>query len=176
MATIDEFKANLIGGGARPNHFRVTFNTPGVIATGLDVRKSSFLIKTAQLPGQALGEITVPFRGRNLYIAGDREFETWDTTVINDTDFMVRNGIERWLNAINDTVTNTGLPNVADYTADLIVEQLDRDDTILKSYTFRNAFPLTIGTIDLSSAEAGEIETFEVTWRYQHYEPSGVSF
>ena len=134
MATIDEFKANLIGGGARANQFRVTFNTPGAIATGLDVRKASFLIKAAALPGQTIAEIAVPFRGRNLYIAGDREFETWETTVINDTDFNIRNAMERWLNAINDTVTNTGLSNVADYTADLTVEQLDRDDTAV-SYT-----------------------------------------
>ena len=84
--------------------------------------------------------------------------------------------MERWSNGINDFALNTGTSNPADYQADLIVEQLDRDDTILKSYIFRNAYPLTIGDIALSSAEAGEIETFEVTWRYQHYEPSGVSF
>ena len=176
MATIDEFKANLIGGGARPNQFRVTFNTPGAIATGLDVRKSSFLIKTAQLPGQEFGEITVPFRGRNLYIAGDREFATWDTTVINDTDFMVRNGIERWLNAINDTATNTGLTNVADYTADLTVEQLDRDDTVLKSYILRNCQPTATGAIELSYETANAIEEFSVTWRYTHFEASAVNF
>ena len=176
MATLDEFKANLIGGGARANQFRVTFNTPGAIATGLDVRKASFLIKAAALPGQTIGEIAIPFRGRNLYIAGDREFEVWETTVINDTDFNIRNAMERWLNAINDTVTNTGLSNVADYTADLTVEQLDRDDTVLKSYIFRNAFPTNISAIELSSAEATEIETFDIEWRYQHFEPSGVSF
>ena len=147
MATIDEFKANLIGGGARANQFRVTFNTPGAIATGLDVRKASFLIKAAALPGQTIAEIAVPFRGRNLYIAGDREFETWETTVINDTDFNIRNAMERWLNAINDTVTNTGLSNVADYTADLTVEQLDRDDTVLKSYILRNCMPQGTGCL-----------------------------
>ena len=81
---------------------------------------------------------------RNLYVAGDREFEAWETTVINDTDFNIRNAIERWLNAINDTVTNTGLSNVADYTADLTVEQLDRDDTVLKSYILRNCQPTVL--------------------------------
>ena len=176
MATIDEFKANLIGGGARANQFRVTFTTPGAIATGLDIAKASFLIKAAALPGQSIPEIEVPFRGRIMHIAGDRTFEPWTTTVINDTDFMVRNAIERWMNAINDLVTNTGLSNVSDYQADLTVEQLDRDDTVLKSYIFRNSFPVSIGQIDLSSAEATEIETFEITWRYQHFEPSGVSF
>ena len=176
MATLDEFKANLIGGGARANQFRVTFNTPGAIATGLDVRKASFLIKAASLPGQTMGEITVPFRGRTLYVAGDREFEAWETTVINDTDFNIRNAIERWLNAINDTVTNTGLSNVADYTADLTVEQLDRDDTVLKSYILRNCMPQGTGAIELSYDTANAIEEFTVTWRYSHFEASSVNF
>ena len=176
MATLDEFKANLIGGGARANQFRVTFNTPGAIATGLDVRKASFLIKAAALPGQTIGEIAVPFRGRNLYIAGDREFETWETTVINDTDFNVRNAMERWLNAINDLATNTGLSNVADYTADLTVEQLDRDDTVLKSYILRNCMPQGTGAIELSYETTNAIEEFTVTWRYSHFEASSVNF
>ena len=176
MATLDEFKANLIGGGARANQFRVTFNTPGAIATGLDVRKASFLIKAAALPGQTIAEIAVPFRGRNLYIAGDREFETWETTVINDTDFNIRNAMERWLNAINDTATNTGLSNVADYTADLTVEQLDRDDTVLKSYILRNCMPQGTGAIELSYETTNAIEEFTVTWRYSHFEASSVNF
>ena len=176
MATLDEFKANLIGGGARANQFRVTFNTPGAIATGLDVRKASFLIKAAALPGQTITEIAVPFRGRSLYIAGDREFEVWETTVINDTDFNIRNAMERWLNAINDTVTNTGLSNVADYTADLTVEQLDRDDTVLKSYILRNCMPQGTGAIELSYETANAIEEFTVTWRYSHFEASSVNF
>ena len=176
MASLDEFKANLIGGGARANQFRVTFNTPGAIATGLDVRKASFLIKAAALPGQTIGEIAIPFRGRNLYIAGDREFEVWETTVINDTDFNVRNAMERWLNAINDTATNTGLSNVADYTADLTVEQLDRDDTVLKSYILRNCMPQGTGAIELSYETTNAIEEFSVTWRYSHFEASSVNF
>ena len=149
MARIDDFKANLIGGGARANQFRVTITPPPGIAIGLDVRRSSFLAKASNLPGQTLGEIAIPFRGRNIYIAGDREFETWTTTFINDTDFMVRNAMERWMNGINDTVENTGVSSPAEYTADLFVEQLDRDDTILKSYIFRNAYPLTTAQIDV---------------------------
>ena len=176
MATIDEFKANLIGGGARANQFRVTFTTPGAIATGLDIAKASFLIKAAALPGQSIPEIEVPFRGRIMHIAGDRTFEPWTTTVINDTDFMVRNAIERWMNAINDLVTNTGLSNVSDYQADLTVEQLDRDGTTIKSYIFRNAYPLTLADIELSYETVNALEEFEVTWRYQHFEASGVNF
>ena len=177
MAQIDDFKANLIGGGARANQFRVTVTPPPGIATGLDVRRASFLVTTSSLPAQTMGEIPVPFRGRSIYIAGDRTFgDAWTTTFYNDTDFMIRDAMERWSNGINDFADNTGVIAPADYQSDLTVEQLDRDDTILKSYIFRSAWPTTVGAIELSSAEATAIETFDVTWRYQHFEASGVNF
>ena len=177
MAAIDDFKANLLGGGARANQFRVTITPPAGIAIGLDVRRTSFLVTASNLPGQTLGEITVPFRGRQIYIAGDRTFEeTWSTTFLNDTDFMIRNAMELWMNGINDLAAGTGTSALADYQTDLQVEQLDRDDTILKTYIFRSAWPTTVAQIDLSSETADGIEDFEVTWRYQHFEASGVNF
>ena len=95
MANIDDFKANLIGGGARANQFRATITPPAGIAIGLDVRRTSFLVTAAQLPASTLGEIAVPFRGRNIYVSGDRPApETWGMTVYHDTDFMIRNAME----------------------------------------------------------------------------------
>ena len=175
MAAIDDFKANLIGGGARANQFRVTITPPPGIAIGLDVRRASFLVTASNLTQSQLGEIAVPFRGRNIYVTGDRPApDPWSVTFFNDTDFMVRTAMERWHNGINNFADNTGVTSAADFQTDLFVEQLDRDDTILKSYIFRNAFPLTISAIDLTNEETTTIETFEVTWRYQHYEPSSV--
>ena len=177
MASINDFKANLIGGGARANQFRVTITPPPGIAIGLDVRRTSFMCKGTNLPAQELTPIEVPFRGRKIYIAGDREFsETWTTTFINDTDFMVRNALERWSNGINDLALNTGVVDPADYQTDLTVEQLDRDDTILKTYIFRSAWPVNISQIELTSEAADALEEFECTWRYQHFEASGVNF
>jgi len=177
MAAIDDFKANLLGGGARANQFRVTITPPAGIAIGLDVRRASFLVRASNLPAQTLGEIVVPFRGRQIYIAGDRTFDdTWSTTFLNDTDFMVRNAMELWMNGINDLADGTGTSALADYQTDLQVEQLDRDDTILKTYIFRSAWPTTVAQIDLTSDTADAIEEFEVTWRYQHFEASGVNF
>ena len=177
MANIDDFKANLIVGGARANQYRVTITPPPGIATGLDVRRASYLVTASNLPGMTLAEIAIPFRGRSIYIAGDREFETaWTTTFYNDTDFMIRNAMERWSNGINDLANNTGVIAPADYQTDLTVDQLDRDDTILKSYIFRSAWPTSITQIDLANTAAADIETFEVTWRYQHFEASGVNF
>ena len=177
MAAIDDFKANLIGGGARANQYRVTITPPPGIAIGLDVRRTSFLVTGSNLPQSSLGEIAVPFRGRTIYVSGDRPApETWTVTFMNDTDFMIRNSMERWSNGINDLAAGTGVIAPADYQTDLIVEHLDRDDTVLKSYIFRSAWPVTISAIELTNEAADAIETFEVTWRYQHFEASGVNF
>jgi len=177
MANIDDFKANLIGGGARANQYRVTITPPSGIAIGLDVSRTSFLCTAAALPGATLGTFDVPFRGRIITIAGDRPaFPDWTTTFYNDTDFMIRNAMERWNNGINDFANNTGVTSPSDYQTDLTVEQLDRDDTVLKTYILRNCFPLSIAEIGLTSAEATEIETFDVVWKYQHFEASGVNF
>ena len=89
---VDDFKAKLRGGGARPNLFKATINFPAY--AGGDVEITSFLCEAAQLPGSIMGIVTVPFRGRQLKIAGDRTFDTWSPTIINDTDFKVRNSME----------------------------------------------------------------------------------
>lgn len=174
MASIDDFKSNLIGGGARANQYRVIMTTPTGIATGLDTVRTQYLVKATSLPGQTIPEVTVNFRGRQLFLAGDRTFEQWTTTIINDTDFMVRNAIERWMNGINNLETNTGLTNVSDYTAQLIVEQLDRDDNVLKSYVLRNCWPTSVAQIELSYDTVSDIEQFDVTWRYTSFTASSV--
>ena len=175
MANINDFKATLKGGGARANQFSVTLPFPGFAAVGGETRVMSFLCKATNLPGMTLGEVPVPFRGRNLYIAGDRTFDTWTTTIFNDTNFLIRNAMERWSNGINDLANNTGVVSPADYQTDLEVEQLDRDDAVLKTYKFISAWPTGVTAIELTSEAADAIETFDVTWRYQHFTTSGVS-
>jgi hypothetical protein len=177
MANIDDFKANLIGGGARANQFRVTITAPtGIALPGFSVGRTSFLVKAASLPSRAITEIPLKFRGRTIYMAGDAtEPEAWETTFHNDTDFMIKNAIESWSNGINDFALNTGVVSPADYQTDLTVEQLDRDNSVLKMYKFINAWPTNTGAaIELSMETESAIEEFVVTWRYQHFVTSGV--
>jgi len=165
---VDDFKSKLRGGGARPNLFKATINFPGY-ANG-DPELTSFLCETAQLPGSTMGIIVVPFRGRQLKMAGDRTFAEWTVTIINDTDFAVRNSIERWMNGMNAHSANTGLVSPIDYEADLRVEQLDRDGSQLKEYIFRGAFPTDLSPIDLNYGSNDEIERFQVTFQYQYFD------
>ena len=170
MANINDFKAVLKGGGARGNQFQVTMPFPGFAATGGETRVMSFLCRTSNLPGMTLGEVPVPFRGRVLYVAGDRTFETWTTTFMNDTDFLIRNAFERWMNEINALLDNRGLENPSDYQVDAFVDQLDRSGAVIKSYTFRGLFPQTIAPIELTYDGNDAVEEFEVTYRYQYFE------
>lgn len=170
---VDDFKSKLRGGGARPNLFKATLNYPAY-AEG-DTELSSFLCKTAQLPASVMNVLEVPFRGRQLKIAGDRTFETWTVTIINDTDFVTRNAMERWMNGINGHQTNTGLVNPIDYQADLIVEQLDRDGSTLKKYNFRGCFPTSVSAIDVSYETVDQIEEFTVEFQVQYWESDTTS-
>jgi hypothetical protein len=174
MATIDQFASYLEGGGARANQFRVTFTSPVPAGNGLTVTKSSILCKAASLPGQTITEIPVNYRGRILYVAGDRTFETWTTTIVNDTDFQARNAVEGWMSAINDLESNQGLVRPRTYVADLIVEQLDASERVRKSYVMRNCWPTTINAIELNMDTVSAIEEFEITWRYTHFSASSV--
>jgi|TARA_R110002073_G_scaffold290185_1_gene455108 hypothetical protein len=177
VGTIDEFRAQLIGGGARANQFKVEINNPrNAGAININLRQAAFLCSATSLPAMSVEEIEVPFRGRTIRIAGDRDFaDPWEVTFLNDTDFSIRNSMERWNNAINDLATGRGVSNTLDYCADLTVSQLDRDDRVIKVYKFVNAWPQAIAAIDLSSASATEIESFAVTFRYQHFLASDVN-
>ena len=170
---VDDFKSKLRGGGARPNLFKATVNFPGY--AGGDVELTSFLCKTAQLPASIMNVFEVPFRGRQLKMAGDRTFEPWTVTIINDTDFSIRNAMERWMNGINAHQANTGLSNPIDYQADLIIEQLDRDGETLKTYNFRGCFPTNVSAIDVSYETVDTIEEFTVEFQVQYWESDTTS-
>jgi hypothetical protein len=170
MANISDFVSKLKGGGARANQFKVTLPFPGFAAVGGETESLAFLCTATNLPASTIGEITIPFRGRNIYMAGDREFAEWTTTIINDTDFSIRNAIERWSNGINNHSDNEGLVNPVDYQVDAFVDHLDRNGNTIKSYTFRGMFPKDLQAIELTYAPATELEQFTCTWRYQYWE------
>ena len=170
MASITDFKAKLSGGGARPNQFKVTMPFPGYAQVGGEIEELAFLCSATSLPDMTIGSISVPFRGRDIKIAGDRVIADWSITVINDTDFKLRNAFERWQNGINNMSDNEGLTNPIDYQVDAFVDQLDRNGNNIKSYTLRGCFPTSIGAVDLSYAPTDTIQTFGVTFRFQFME------
>ena len=170
MANINDFKAKLAGGGARANQFKVVMPFPGYAQVGGEIEDLAFLCRAAAIPAMTIANIDVSFRGRAVKIAGDRTIPNWTITVLNDTNFKLRNAFERWQNGINNMTDNEGLTNPVDYQVDAFVDHLDRNGNTIKSYTLRGAFPINIQEIDLTYAAADAIEEFEVDFEYQYFE------
>ena len=171
LRTITGFKSKLSGGGTRPNLFEVEIAFPNETAIDNDTKeKTRFLIKAAALPASNITPIDVNFRGRILKIAGDRTFDTWTVTVLNDVDFSIRSAFEKWMNFINKMEDNTGEQDPAIYQPDAYVHQLDRDGSTLRTYKFHDVFPTQVSQIDLSYETTDAIEEFTVEFQVQWWE------
>jgi len=171
LRTISDFKSKLKGGGARPNLFEVELAFPDAIRIDNDVVENArFLVKAAALPASTIAPIDVPFRGRILKIAGDRTFETWTITIINDVSFEIRSAFEKWMNYINKLDNATGVTDPVLYQKDAIVNQLDRDGGILRKYRFKDIFPTNISTIDLNYDTTDTIQEFTVELQVHYWE------
>lgn len=171
LRTISDFKTKLTGGGARPNLFEVELAFPTGIEIDNDViNDARFLVKAAALPSSIIAPINVPFRGRILKIAGDRTFETWTITVLNDVSFDIRSAFEKWMNYINKLDDATGVTNPVDYQVDAVVNQLNRDGGILRRYKFKDIFPTSVSTIDLNYETVDTIQEFQVEMQVHYWE------
>jgi hypothetical protein len=170
MANISDFKAQLTGGGARANQFRVELTFPSYVALGVVAgQQAQFLCKSAQLPASTVENFGVQYRGRAVNFAGERSFAPWTIQVYNDTNFNVRNAMEQWSNGIQNLGATTGLTNPRDYQVDLSVHQLDRNGAIVKTYKFIDAYPTEVGSIELDFDTVNAIETFPITFQYNYW-------
>ena len=183
--TISNFKAALIGGGARPNLFEVELTT---LPAGItwDADNFRYMCKAAQLPASQIANIDVPFRGRIFKVAGDRTVDQWSVTVINDENFRLRNAFEEWVNLIANLDTNLGATDPSAYIVNAKVYQLGRGsspnsqtnagnaNSVLKEYEFQDIFPTTVSAIDLSYDSTDAIEEFTVDFQVQSYNFAGA--
>ena len=178
--TLSQFKSTLLGGGARPNLFEVELTTlPSGITWDAEVFR--YLCKAAALPASNIAQIDVPFRGRIFKVAGDRTFDVWQVTVINDEDFKIRSAFEEWMNQISKLDNNMGATDPSAYMTNATVYQLGRgsqkssqdatgsSNAVLKEYEFVDIFPTAISAIDLSYDTSDAIEEFTVDFQVQSF-------
>ena len=187
--TLSQFKAKLAGGAARANLFEVSIPTfpssiQGAWGPGDDAENGifKFLCKSSALPASNVGSIDIPFRGRILKVAGDRTFDDWTVSVINDEDFKIRTAFEQWANVMSKLDDATGVSNPSSYMTDAYVQQFGRgasvasasagdggESTVLRTYKFYDIFPTTIGEIAVSYDDSDAIETFDITFKVQYF-------
>jgi len=181
---ISEFKSALKQGGARPSLFKVEFQYPSGISKPNPPNQASFLVKATTIPASTIGSYDVYYHGKAIKVAGDRTYDTWDTTIINDEDFGIRKTLENWMGSISDHSLNTrnketfpGAPmsegDTAPYKSTLKVKQYSKAGKELRTYTFKGAWPSALSTINLDWATASEIEEFTCTWVYDSWNTQG---
>ena len=173
-ASIDHFKGVLRGGGVRPTMFAVNISFPEGVVTGSGLsadgdRRVTFLAEGAQLPPSTIGQIVVPFRGRQLKVSGDRTFANWQVRIINDDSFLIRNAMEKWSEKIQNHNFALGATQLTDYFSDGYVRQLDRDATVLRTYAFRGVWPINVGEIGLSFGDQDTYEAYDVEFAVQYW-------
>ena len=179
--SVTKFKAGLKHGGARPSLFKVIFEYPSGIIN--PPTKASFLVKATTIPASTIGSYDVFYHGKAIHVAGDRTFDTWDTTIFNDEDFGIRNALENWMSSISNHKLNTRNKRVFDnmaegdaapYKKTLKVTQFSKNGNVLRTYSFKGAWPSALSTINLDWATASEIEEFTCTWVYDswHTQPT----
>jgi hypothetical protein len=161
---INEMRSQLTYGGARQNLFQVDIFNP---ANSSGDAKTRFMCQAAQLPGSDLGVIPVFYFGRQMKLAGDRTFAEWTVTIINDEDFLIRNAMEEWSNAINRLQRN--VREINRYKSQAIVTQFAKDGSKLRSYDFNGIFPSNISPIELDWSTTDQIELFQVTFQYDYW-------
>ena len=165
---LEDFRAALKG-GVRTNLFRVIPTFP----YGGNIQLASFLIKAASLPAFTVSKLEPAFRGRKLKLAGDRTIEDWTVDVYVDANFDARDVFENWSNAINGVNSNVGEENINAYMSDWRVEQLDRAGAVIKTYVFKNVWPISVGKIELSDSEG--LATFNVELAVEEFSTNTTS-
>ena len=173
--SITEFKSNLKQGGARPSLFKVDLFFPSTVVQ--PPTKSEFLVRSSSIPASTIGSHDIFFHGRPIRLAGDRNYDTWETVIINDEDFGIRHSIENWMEMISNPYLNTRDKDFGNgegenvlYKKDLFVRQFGKSGKEVRSYKFRNAFPVSVSPINLDW-NSSEIEEFTCTWTYDFWQP-----
>ena len=184
--TLSDIKATLTGGGARPNLFEIDIPSLPSGVSGWDAAAFKILCKAGGLPASNIGVVEVPFRGRTFKVAGDRTFDTWTVTVINDDNFSLRKPLEEWMQLVGQYGDGSGKKNPADYMKDATVTQFSRlaskvgDGTgnatgnglaDARKYQFVDLFPTNLSQIDLSYDSTDTIEEFTCEFQVQYWYP-----
>ena len=179
--TISEFRGKALNNaGARANLFDVTMT--GASAAGLSKDEFTFACKAAAIPAMTVGTIDVPYFGRVIKVPGNKTFDNWTVTVINDEGFLIRNAMEKWVAAMGThegniaTIGSTFTAAGGTLYGDATVQHYDKGGAKIGAaeYKFKNIFPVSIAEIALGWDANDAIEEFTVEFAYDYWTHTDV--
>jgi len=168
---ITDITSRLAFGGARPTLFTASINAPSG-----GIPNFEFLCRSATLPESTVGFFEVPYFGRKIKLAGNREYGEWTVTVYNDEDFKIRHAFENWHSTINSIISNRSASNrPISYKTSGDVTQYGKSGNPLRTYRFTGLFPSVISPIQLDWNNTNQIEEFSVTFQYDYFTVEGAT-
>ena len=174
--TISEFRGKALNNaGARANLFDVTMI--GASAAGLNASEFTFACKAAAIPAMTVGTIDVPYFGRVVKVPGNKTFDNWTVTILNDEGFEVRNAMEKWMVVMGGHASNlstvgaaaAGGANNLLYGTGVVRQYAKAGGTAIQTYQFENIFPVNVGEIALDWSSNDAIEEFTVEFAYDYW-------
>ena len=175
---IEDFKSNgLKNGGVRTSLFDIAITSTGLGwgDTGFD-KQLPYVCKASSIPASTIQQVEVPYFGRQIKLAGDRTFDNWNVTILNDEDYIIKNSFERWLNKINSHVEN--LKTLSIYKCNATITQYSKagnpgtKGTPIRTYTFYGLFPVSVEATTVDWGQQNQIQEFGVTFAYDYWLPT----
>ena len=168
-SSINSFMTNF-DGGARPNLYTFVMACPGLAALNPAFAQLQFFCRSTQLPSSILGEILVPYLGRQAKYPGDRTFEDFTITILNTQDMNLRRVFEFWNEQFNTFAGNaTAFPNPRAIFGSAVVTQLNKAYQPTRAYQFFDMFPRDVSSIDLAYDNNDGVSEFTVTFGYSYF-------
>lgn len=168
MPSVTNFRSaiNRHNGIQRQHRWRVNLSFPNAVATSDDTRDASLLATTTTTPKSVLGEILIPWGGREMPMPGDRKFEPLSITFIGVEDDFHHTLFEAWSEQFNGSDSNTAAGDFVDLYADIEIELLDKNDNVVKTYVLEQAWPQEVGELTLDQSAQDAFNQFTVIVRY----------
>ena len=164
MATSIHDFSSRFRGGVRANLFNCRISTPnrGQLAD------FEFHCKGTSMPASTVGNIDVPYRGRQLKVPGDRTFADWTVTVFNDKGMYIRGVFEEWMAKLQDHWENKQDMGMSPY-GKASVTQLRRDGGSERTYNITSLYPTEVAAIDVAWDSNDAVEEYSVTFAVNHW-------
>lgn len=157
-------------GGTRQNRFEVEGNWPSIITEN---PQTCFHVVSASMPQSDVGIIQIPYRGRVLNIAGDREYEAWNLVVYDDTGTnSLWKAFTSWSNRINKILGNVTDSNNLNFTrtkTNWKVRQLNTTNNgTLRELELLGCWPASVGALNFNASNVNPV-VFNVTMNYDQF-------
>ena len=111
---------------------------------------------------------------------GNKTFDNWSVTIINDEGFLVRNGMEKWVASMGTHIGNVQsaasakLDSCLYGNATVVHYGKTGDTSVLATYNFVNIFPVSVSEIALGWDANDAIEEYTVEFAYDYWTHANV--